>query len=227
MLGLMNSCAAISRFVCPCAGEARDLRLLRGELVERVRRCVCGHARRSPPARRARARRTPPCRSRRRGRGRSAARRARRRVGVRVSATRRRGGGRGRDRRAIRVSAESVDRLDVELLGVADRRPGAPRERAAIPSAQSVPLAPVISARRGWASAASSGVPARTAASISSTMPQFEVAEVVRMLGDPKRRRAGLARSGRGRCRAPPGPSRAPRARFPRRAASPPRGCCR
>ena len=36
VLGLMNSCAAISRFVFPCADQARNLRLLRRQLTERV-----------------------------------------------------------------------------------------------------------------------------------------------------------------------------------------------
>ena len=79
-------------------GEARDLRLLRRELVERCRRCVCGRARRSPATRPARARRTPPSRSRRRARGRPAAPCVRPGVGAHVAATRRTGGGHGRDR---------------------------------------------------------------------------------------------------------------------------------
>ncbi len=42
MLGLMNSCAAISRFVCPCCDQARDLGLLGRELVARLHGAFAG-----------------------------------------------------------------------------------------------------------------------------------------------------------------------------------------
>ncbi len=96
VLGLMKSCAAISRLVFPCATRRGDLCLLGGELVEGIRWCVPGRVLPSLEVRCGPARRTPPSRTPRRTRVRSATVRARRGDGVPVAATRRRAVERGR-----------------------------------------------------------------------------------------------------------------------------------
>ena len=139
--GLMNSWAPISGLEQAVAGEPRDLRLLRGELVARLDACACAPSRRWPAARGGRARRTPPCPSRRTSRGRCAAARARRRAGARGAAIRRRAGGRGRARPDA-GAAEPLDRLAVERA-----RP--PRPRSAALASAPRPRAPSRCRRRG------------------------------------------------------------------------------
>ena len=87
-----------------------------------------------------RARRTPPCRSRRTCRARRAAARARRRAGPRGAATRRTADARGRA-----PGAAASGRAARSPRGTSARRPrpslSSARERASMPSAQSVPAA--------------------------------------------------------------------------------------
>ena len=84
------------------------------------------------------------------------------------------GGGRGRRGAQRRGAAEAVDRLPVEDLGVLAAVSSA-RERASMPSVQSVPLARVIAASRSSAPADRSGVPVLAAASMSSAIAQLEI----------------------------------------------------
>jgi hypothetical protein len=72
-------------------------------------------------------------------------------------------------------AAEPRDRVTVEPSAATPSLSSA-RERASIPSAQSVPLARVVSVSRPSASAASSGLPTWAAATISSAGFQLELA---------------------------------------------------
>ena len=120
-------------------------------------------------------------------RARSVAARARRDAGVRVSAIRRGGGGRGRDRRASRDRPRrSIASAYRSAASPSSARSA--RERAATPSAQSVPLAASHLASRGSTPTANSRTPLRTAASISSAIPNS------RRRGPPDARDAGPPR---------------------------------
>ena len=63
VLGLMNSCAAISRLVCPCATRREIWASCGVSWSRRVRHPCHGHVRPSPAARSGPARRTLPCRN--------------------------------------------------------------------------------------------------------------------------------------------------------------------
>ena len=148
--------------------QAGDLRFLRGEVGTRVQPCAGGRSRRSRAARDGPARRRPrlPCRGTCRRRLEAAC--GRRAVGSRVAATRRRSGERGPDARrsgCAPAARSPRDRAPRQLSPDATRA----RERARMPSAQSVPAATARSSSSRNASAATSGEPPWAAASMSST----------------------------------------------------------
>ena len=145
-------------------------------------------------------------------------------VAVRVGATRRRGGARGRDRPRC-AFGPAIDRLEVELLGALAFDQERLRTRRDAER-------PVCAARpRHLHETRERPRPARVfrlGRRPRSTRPgaswrERDPADVRRSAARPR----GLPRSGRGRCTAPPRPSRAPRSRFLRRAASPRRDCDR
>jgi hypothetical protein len=80
----------------------------------------------------------------------------------------------------MRVRSEPLDRLAVQALGGPLSLSSA-RERASMPGAQSLPLARVWRESRRRASAAGSGLPLRSAASISSTSPKVEYSSSTRV----------------------------------------------
>ena len=200
----MNSCAPISGFVCPSRRQRGDLSLLRRELVARRRRerlrTVSPVASSSRRARSANA--SSPCR--RTARARSAAARAHRRAGARGAATRRRGGGRapappgcacGRAARSPRGRAAPPHRRSLNSA----------RERASMPSAQSVPLARV-DLREALQRGPRLGRRDRCARPPRSARPRpGREPQLVRVFAAPLGARPAHPRSGRGRCRAPPG----------------------
>ena len=169
VLGLMNRWVAISRSVLPSAAR-RAICASCGvswSCVSTVRFRAC---RPSPPARPVHARRTrhPEVAKEVVGNLQLLAAQG---VGVRVAAIRRREGEHGQDRWRSGF-CRVADRLDVELfsmLAFGEECLGACRD----PESPVCAASPVMATRRRRASIASSGVPARAAASTNSAMCQL------------------------------------------------------
>ena len=141
--------------VCPARrSQPGDLGFLRREVGLRWSRCARGQSHPSPAARAGRARRTPrrPCHGTCRGRRRSCSRASSRRFSRRSHSPYTRW---ARARwTTIRLRSEPLDRLEVERARPRRRTASRARERASMPSAQSVPAGSVRPSRSGSASAA-------------------------------------------------------------------------